>query len=170
MIRYFMWRHWPHKWLSIKRLGHACWFTRVLLGFTRRTFGVTLWYSTNVSQPIPLPRWPLAQPFRYLAHNGELNTIDGNRDWAVARTPKFVTDLIPELQQLQPLVNRVGSDSSSLDNMFEVLVSGVWIYFVRFLSYCRQHGKMLTTMDMDLRAFFMSFTHSTWKRGMVQPV
>ena len=53
-------------------------------------------FSTNT-----LPRWPLAQPFRYLAHNGELNTIDGNRDWAVARTPKFVTDLIPELQELR---------------------------------------------------------------------
>jgi glutamate synthase (NADPH) large chain len=41
-------------------------------------------FSTNT-----LPQWRLAQPFRYLAHNGEINTIQGNRNWAVARAPKF---------------------------------------------------------------------------------
>ncbi|VTR55234.1 Glutamate synthase [NADPH] large chain precursor [Serratia fonticola] len=45
-----------------------------------------------------MPRWPLAQPFRYLAHNGEINTITGNRQWARARTYKFQTPLIPDLQ------------------------------------------------------------------------
>ena len=43
-------------------------------------------FSTNTS-----PRWPLAQPFRYLAHNGEINTIAGNRQWAKARSYKFAT-------------------------------------------------------------------------------
>lgn len=106
-------------------------------------------FSTNT-----LPRWPLAQPFRYLAHNGELNTIDGNRDWAVARTPKFVTDLIPELQQLQPLVNRVGSDSSSLDNMLEVLVSGGMDLFRALSILVPPAWQNVDTMDMDLRAFY----------------
>lgn len=46
-------------------------------------------FSTNT-----VPRWPLAQPFRYLAHNGEINTITGNRQWARARTYKFQTPLI----------------------------------------------------------------------------
>ena len=106
-------------------------------------------FSTNT-----LPRWPLAQPFRYLAHNGELNTIDGNRDWAVARTPKFATDLIPELQELQPLVNRVGSDSSSLDNMLEVLVSGGMDLFRALSILVPPAWQNVDTMDMDLRAFY----------------
>jgi glutamate synthase (NADPH/NADH) large chain len=76
-------------------------------------------FSTNT-----MPRWPLAQPFRMLAHNGEINTIVGNRNWSVARTPKYKTDLLPDLQEAAPLVNRTGSDSSSLDNMLEMLVTG----------------------------------------------
>lgn len=76
-------------------------------------------FSTNT-----MPQWPLAQPFRMLAHNGEINTIMGNRNWAVARTPKYQTALIPDLAEAAPLVNRTGSDSSSLDNMLEMLVTG----------------------------------------------
>ncbi|MBQ0799960.1 MAG: glutamate synthase large subunit [Porticoccaceae bacterium] len=76
-------------------------------------------FSTNTT-----PQWPLAQPFRMLAHNGEINTILGNRNWSVARTAKLKTALIPELQELTPLVNREGSDSSSLDNMLELMVIG----------------------------------------------
>ena len=106
-------------------------------------------FSTNT-----LPRWPLAQPFRYLAHNGELNTIDGNRDWAVARTPKFATDLIPELQELHPLVNRTGSDSSSFDNMLEVLVAGGMDLFRALSILVPPAWQNVDTMDMDLRAFY----------------
>ena len=76
-------------------------------------------FSTNT-----LPQWPLAQPFRMLAHNGEINTIVGNRNWSVARTPKYRSDLLPDLTEAAPLVNRTGSDSSSLDNMLEMLVTG----------------------------------------------
>ncbi len=76
-------------------------------------------FSTNT-----MPRWPLAQPFRMLAHNGEINTIMGNRNWSVARTPKYRSDLLPDLVEAAPLVNRTGSDSSSLDNMLEMLVTG----------------------------------------------
>ncbi|RLA47805.1 MAG: glutamate synthase large subunit [Gammaproteobacteria bacterium] len=76
-------------------------------------------FSTNT-----LPEWPLAQPFRMLAHNGEINTILGNRNWSVARTSNFVSPLLPDLAAVAPLVNREGSDSSSLDNMLEVLVTG----------------------------------------------
>ncbi len=75
-------------------------------------------FSTNT-----LPRWPLAHPFRMLAHNGEINTIEGNRRWAQARgkvwkTPKF------DIGELEPIVSIHGSDSQSLDNMLELLVSG----------------------------------------------
>ncbi|WP_254557047.1 hypothetical protein, partial [Salmonella enterica] len=71
-----------------------------------------------------VPRWPLAQPFRYLAHNGEINTITGNRLWARARTYKFQSPLIPDLQSDAPFVNETGSDSSSLYKMLEMLLSG----------------------------------------------
>ena len=76
-------------------------------------------FSTNT-----MPQWPLAQPFRMLAHNGEINTIMGNRNWSVARTPKYKSELLPDLTEAAPLVNRTGSDSSSLDNMLEMLVTG----------------------------------------------
>src|SRR3546814_8056397 len=76
-------------------------------------------FSTNT-----LPQWPLAQPFSLLAHNGEINTIQGNRNWSLAREKKFENELLPDLAALSPLVNRTGSDSSSMDNMLEVLLTG----------------------------------------------
>ncbi|MBV1932551.1 MAG: glutamate synthase large subunit, partial [Porticoccaceae bacterium] len=106
-------------------------------------------FSTNT-----LPEWPLAQPFRMLAHNGEINTILGNRNWTVARTPKFDTLLLPELAELEPLVNRTGSDSSSLDNMLEVLVTGgIPLHrAVRMLIPPAWHN--VEDQDPDERAFF----------------
>lgn len=106
-------------------------------------------FSTNT-----LPRWPLAQPFRFLAHNGELNTITGNRNWSVARTPKLKSDKLPELSQLHPLVNRTGSDSSSLDNMLEVLVSGGMSLFHAMSILVPPAWQNVDSMDMDLRAFY----------------
>ena len=106
-------------------------------------------FSTNT-----MPRWPLAQPFRMLAHNGEINTVMGNRNWSVARTPKFVSDLLPDLDQIKPLVNRTGSDSSSLDNMLEVLLTGGMELHraVRMLvPPAWQNGE---SMDPELRAFY----------------
>ena len=76
-------------------------------------------FSTNTQ-----PRWPLAQPFRYLAHNGEINTIEGNRQWAKARAYKFSSPLLPDLQTAAPFVNETGSDSSSLDNMLDLFLAG----------------------------------------------
>ena len=76
-------------------------------------------FSTNTS-----PKWHLAQPFRLLAHNGEINAIRGNRNWVKARSSKFKTPLIPKVQTFKQLVNESGSDSSSLDNMIELLLKG----------------------------------------------
>ncbi len=56
-------------------------------------------FSTNTA-----PRWPLAQPFRLLAHNGEINTIEGNRNWSRARSSKFVTEQLPNVDELQQLL------------------------------------------------------------------
>ncbi|MGH1462272.1 MAG: glutamate synthase large subunit [Neptuniibacter sp.] len=106
-------------------------------------------FSTNTA-----PRWPLAQPFRFLAHNGEINTVEGNRNWAKARASKFSTDLLPDLDSLQPIVNTTGSDSSSMDNMLEfLLVGGMDIYrAVRMIV--PPAWQNVETMDADLRAFY----------------
>ncbi|MGB1346187.1 MAG: glutamate synthase large subunit, partial [Pseudomonadales bacterium] len=106
-------------------------------------------FSTNT-----LPRWQLAQPFRFLAHNGEINTIDGNRNWARARQNVLASNLIPELQELEGVVNTTGSDSSSMDNMIELLVLGGMDIFraVRLVMPPAWQNDEL--MDPDLRAFY----------------
>ena len=106
-------------------------------------------FSTNT-----LPKWPLAQPFRFLAHNGEINTITGNRNWAMARRTKFANDLIPDLEELGPLVNRVGSDSSSMDNMLELMVTGGIDLFRGVRMLVPPAWQNVETMDADLRAFY----------------
>ena len=106
-------------------------------------------FSTNTQ-----PLWPLAQPFRYLAHNGEINTIGGNRNWAVARTEKFKCDHLPDVDAISPLVNRGGSDSSSLDNMLEVLVNGGMDLFRAVRMLVPPAWQNMDNMDPELRAFY----------------
>ncbi|MFT7186099.1 MAG: glutamate synthase (NADPH/NADH) large chain [Pseudohongiellaceae bacterium] len=106
-------------------------------------------FSTNT-----MPRWPLAQPFRSLAHNGEINTIDGNRNWALARASKFSTPDLPDLEAISPLVNRTGSDSSSMDNMLEVLLAGGVDLFRAVRMMIPPAWQNVDTMDNDLRAFY----------------
>ena len=106
-------------------------------------------FSTNTS-----PKWPLAQPFRYLAHNGEINTIEGNRQWAKARAYKFHSPLLPDLQQAAPFVNEVGSDSSSLDNMLEMLLSGGMDLYRAMRLLIPSAWQNNPEMDDDLKAFY----------------
>ncbi|MBP7518001.1 MAG: glutamate synthase large subunit, partial [Desulfobulbus sp.] len=106
-------------------------------------------FSTNT-----MPRWPLAQPFRLLAHNGEINTITGNRNWAEARTGKFRSPLLPDIEAIAPLVNRTGSDSSSLDNMLEVLVAGGMDLHRAIRMLIPPAWQNVEHLDPDLRAFY----------------
>lgn len=74
-------------------------------------------FSTNT-----FPSWPLAHPFRLIAHNGEINTVKGNRNWMRAREAQLASDLFPYLDELKP-INTVGaSDSASFDEVLELLV------------------------------------------------
>jgi len=74
-------------------------------------------YSTNT-----FPTWPLAQPVRMMAHNGEINTVKGNRNWTQAREAELRADFWKEdIDLLKPIVQPGGSDSASLDNVLEVL-------------------------------------------------
>ncbi len=75
-------------------------------------------YSTNT-----FPTWPLGQPFRMLGHNGEINTIRGNRNWMHAREAELQADFWGEdIDLLKPIIQPGGSDSASLDNALEALV------------------------------------------------
>ncbi|WP_428944356.1 glutamate synthase large subunit [Pantoea sp. FN060301] len=106
-------------------------------------------FSTNT-----VPRWPLAQPFRYMAHNGEINTIAGNRQWAKARAYKFRTPLIPDLQDAAPFVNETGSDSSSMDNMLELFLSGGMDLIRAMRLLVPPAWQNNPDMDPELRDFF----------------
>ncbi|KLV04382.1 glutamate synthase [Photobacterium aquae] len=106
-------------------------------------------FSTNTQ-----PRWPLAQPFRYLAHNGEINTIAGNRQWARARSYKFASPLLPDLQNAAPFVNETGSDSSSLDNMLELFLAGGMDLFRAMRMLVPPAWQNHPDMDPALRAFY----------------
>lgn len=106
-------------------------------------------FSTNTQ-----PRWPLAQPFRYLAHNGEINTIEGNRQWARARAYKFASPLLPDLQTAAPFVNETGSDSSSLDNMLDLFLAGGMDIFRAMRMLVPPAWQNHPDMDPDLRAFY----------------
>ncbi|MHA7881182.1 MAG: glutamate synthase large subunit [Saccharospirillum sp.] len=106
-------------------------------------------FSTNT-----MPKWPLAQPFRLLAHNGEINTIAGNRNWARARASKFATPEIPHLETLQPVVNTTGSDSSSMDNMLELMLLGGMDLFRACRTMIPPAWHNVENIDGDLKAFY----------------
>jgi glutamate synthase (NADPH) large chain len=75
-------------------------------------------FSTNT-----FPSWPRAHPYRYVAHNGEINTLRGNINWMRARERKFESRLFgADLQKLLPVIDTEGSDSAMLDNAFEMFV------------------------------------------------
>jgi glutamate synthase (NADPH) large chain len=77
-------------------------------------------FSTNT-----FPTWDLAQPFRYLAHNGEINTIKGNRFWLQARETSFESTLFgQDIHKISPVIEAGKSDSASVDNVLELLVHG----------------------------------------------
>jgi glutamate synthase (NADPH) large chain len=82
-------------------------------------------FSTNT-----FPSWPLAHPYRYVAHNGEINTVKGNRNWMRAREAMLASDLIPAsrdglgIERLFPVLNAEGSDSASFDECLELLHMG----------------------------------------------
>lgn len=74
-------------------------------------------FSTNT-----FPKWKLAQPFRFLCHNGEINTVRGNRGWMKARESVLSSEALGDIKDILPIVEENMSDSASLDNVFEFLV------------------------------------------------
>ena len=109
-------------------------------------------FSTNT-----LPQWRLAQPFRFLAHNGEINTIQGNRNWAVARAQNFRSDKLPDIADLEPIVSLTGSDSSTLDNMLEVMRAAGMDVLQAMRILIPPAWQAMDTLDPDVRAFYEFF-------------
>ena len=106
--------------------------------------------STNTS-----PSWRLAQPFRYLCHNGEINTVQGNVNWMLARRHNMSSEILGEdLEKLWPLIGDGSSDSATFDNALELLLAG---------GYSLGHAMMLMIpeawadnplMDPERKAFY----------------
>lgn len=106
-------------------------------------------FSTNTQ-----PTWGLAQPFRFIAHNGEINTVQGNRAWMRARAPHLTMTDGDETVSLNPPIAMQGSDSLSLDTAIELLRhSGRSLPHALMMSV-PEPWEQLPEMDADLRAFY----------------
>jgi glutamate synthase domain-containing protein 2/glutamate synthase domain-containing protein 1/glutamate synthase domain-containing protein 3 len=107
-------------------------------------------FSTNT-----FPSWDLAHPFRMIAHNGEVNTLRGNLNWMRARESQLASELFGEdLANVMPVVQSGGSDSSSLDNVLELLVlSGRSIPHVMMMMIPEAY-RTRTDLDPDVKGFY----------------
>ncbi|GAA1652815.1 glutamate synthase large subunit [Kribbella alba] len=107
-------------------------------------------FSTNT-----FPSWPLAHPYRYIAHNGEINTVQGNRNWMRAREALLSSDLIPgDLEQLFPICTPEASDSAWFDEVLELLHLGGRSLPHAMLMMIPEAWENATTMDPKRRAFY----------------
>jgi len=107
-------------------------------------------FSTNT-----FPSWPLAHPFRFVAHNGEINTARGNRNWMRAREATLASDLIPgDLERLFPICDPHGSDTASLDEVLELLHLGGRELPHAVMMMIPEAWENNTEMDPARRAFY----------------
>ncbi|WP_308490829.1 glutamate synthase large subunit [Microbacterium terrisoli] len=106
-------------------------------------------YSTNT-----FPSWSLAQPLRMVAHNGEINTIGGNRNWMRARQSQLASDLVGDLAPLLPICTDGGSDSASFDEVLEMLTLTGRSLPHSMLMMVPEAYENRTDLDPDLRAFY----------------
>jgi glutamate synthase (NADPH/NADH) large chain len=107
-------------------------------------------FSTNT-----FPSWPLAHPYRYAAHNGEINTVRGNRNWMDARESALASGLLPgDLERLLPVITRGASDSASFDEVLELLHLGGRSLPHAVLMMIPEAWENHTEMDPARRAFY----------------
>jgi glutamate synthase (NADPH/NADH) large chain len=107
-------------------------------------------FSTNT-----FPTWDLAHPFRYIAHNGEINTVRGNVNWFKAREQAISSPILGEdLKKVWPLHYPGQSDSASFDNALELLVMGGYSMAQAVMLMIPEAWEKHTTMDENRRAFY----------------
>ncbi|HWD62078.1 MAG TPA: glutamate synthase large subunit [Humibacter sp.] len=106
-------------------------------------------YSTNT-----FPSWPLAQPFRMIAHNGEINTVQGNRNWMRARQSQLESELLGDLKPLYPIVTPGASDSASFDEVVELLTLSGRSLPHAIMMMVPEAWEKQTEIDPARRAFY----------------
>jgi glutamate synthase (NADPH) large chain len=107
-------------------------------------------FSTNT-----FPSWPLAHPYRYVAHNGEINTLRGNVSWMKAREALLASDLLgSDLRRILPVIREGGSDSAAFDNVLELLVMAGRSLPHAILMMIPEAWQNDRGMDPELRAFY----------------
>jgi glutamate synthase (NADPH/NADH) large chain len=106
-------------------------------------------FSTNT-----FPTWSLAQPFRLLAHNGEINTIRGNRAWMEARESVLSTPRIPHVEEIRPIIQPDMSDSASLDNVLEFFVASGMSLPHAMAMLIPENFNEKNPIPEDLKAFY----------------
>ena len=107
-------------------------------------------FSTNT-----FPSWPLAHPYRLIAHNGEINTVKGNRNWMHARENLLKTDLIPgDLARVFPICSNEASDSASFDEVLELIHLGGRSLPHSILMMIPEAWENNPSMDPERRAFY----------------
>ncbi len=107
-------------------------------------------FSTNT-----FPSWPLAQPFRYLCHNGEINTVRGNINWMMARRQSMLSKVLgDDLEKLWPLIGDGASDSATFDNALELLVAGGYSLAHAMMMMIPEAWDGNPLMDEERRAFY----------------
>jgi len=113
-------------------------------------------YSTNT-----FPSWDLAQPFRTLAHNGEINTLKGNINWMKIHEQDMKSEFFNDIESLKPVITPGNSDSAALDNVFELLVrSGKSIPLVKLMLIPDAWSKRRKTIPKSHQHLF-NFLNST---------
>ena len=107
-------------------------------------------FSTNT-----FPSWRLAQPFRYLCHNGEINTVKGNINWMNARRHNMKSDVLKDdLEKLWPIIEESPSDSSTFDNALELLVMGGYSLPHAMMLMIPEAWKDNELMDVKRKSFY----------------
>jgi glutamate synthase (NADPH) large chain len=106
-------------------------------------------FSTNT-----FPSWPLAHPYRYVAHNGEINTVQGNQNWMRAREAMARHDLLPGLEQAFPICTPGASDTARFDEALELLHLGGRPLHHAVLMMIPEAWENNAEMDPDRRAFY----------------
>ena len=106
-------------------------------------------FSTNT-----FPSWPLAHPYRFIAHNGEINTVQGNRNWMRTRESMLSSSLLPGLERAFPICAMGGSDSASFDEVLELLHLGGRSLHHAVLMMIPEAWENHATMDAQKRAFY----------------
>ncbi len=117
-------------------------------------------YSTNT-----LPNWKLAQPMRYSAHNGEINTLQGNRNWILALQEELTHDLFGDrIELVKPLISWEESDSASFDRVFEILCLGGYTPSHAINMLIPPAWESVPDMPDEFRVFFefQSFIMQPW--------